>query len=176
MYSFTSHLARSLALIAVLTVGLCSSVMNWRFGFQLGHTPIDCYVLGVFGVALDVVKWLAPWLAALAFAQKAYVRSVAAVLVWLACISWSFTAATGFSALNREAVATEHQAITNELENAQLRLKQANEDLALIPLESAMASNNRVHQCHNATLDRPVPKSSGGRKADPRCRDCPELD
>jgi hypothetical protein len=85
MTRIASHLFRLLAITAVLTVGLCS--MNWRFGLQLGSSPFDGLVRGVFSVGLDVVKWLSPLFVGLAFANRAYVRSAAALLIWVACVA-----------------------------------------------------------------------------------------
>jgi hypothetical protein len=73
MTRIASYLFRLLAITAVLTAGLCSMVMNWRFGLQLGSTPFDGVILGVFSVGPDVVKWLSPLSVGLAFATRAYV-------------------------------------------------------------------------------------------------------
>jgi hypothetical protein len=49
MTRIASHLFRPLAITAVLTVGLCSMVMNWRIGHQLGSTPIKGANGAIFG-------------------------------------------------------------------------------------------------------------------------------
>ena len=48
---------RLLALAAVLTAGVCTTIMNWHFSYQLGTNVFDAYVWGTFSVALDVCKW-----------------------------------------------------------------------------------------------------------------------
>ena len=53
MKKVLSHLSRIIIMIAVLTVGLCSSVMNFRFGYHLGSTSFDGFILGTLSVSLD---------------------------------------------------------------------------------------------------------------------------
>jgi hypothetical protein len=153
MIRFASHLFRLLAIVAVLTVGLCSTLMNWRFGLQLGNTPFDGMVLGVFSVGLDVVKWLSPLFVGSALAQRAFVRSAAALLIWVSCVIYSFTAALGFSASNREAVAFRQQLTQDQLAQARERLKRANEDLAILRSNPRWSASSA---CTNATLSQSV--------------------
>jgi hypothetical protein len=153
MTRIASLLFRLLAITAVLTVGLCSMVMNWRFGFQLGSAPFDGVVLGVFSVGLDVVKWLCPLFVGLAFANRAYVRSTAAFLIWIACVVYSLTAAIGFSASNREAVALTRQLTDEQLAQTRERLKRANEDLATLRSSPRWSASSA---CTNATLSQSV--------------------
>jgi hypothetical protein len=83
--------------------------MNWRFSFQLGTTNWDAYIWAVFSVALDVTKWLMlPYAAVAGTTQKS--RAAAAILIWLVATMYSFGAAIGFAALNREHAASEHLA------------------------------------------------------------------
>jgi hypothetical protein len=153
MIRFASHLLRLLAIIAVLTVGLCSTLMNWRFGLQLGNTTFDGVVLGVFSVGLDVVKWISPLLVGLAFAHRAYVRSAAALLIWVSCVVYSFTAAIGFSASNREAVTLTQQLSQDQRAQARERLKRANEDQATLRSNPRWSASSA---CTNATLSQSV--------------------
>jgi hypothetical protein len=149
MTRIASHLFRLLAITAVLTVGLCSMMMNWRFGLQLGSTPFDGLVLGVFSVGLDVVKWLSPLFVGFAFANGAYVRSTAALLIWVACVVYSLTAAIGFSASNREAITLTQRFTQDQLAQTRERLKRANEDLATLRSSPRWSASSA---CTNATL------------------------
>ncbi len=62
----TNRLVRYLAAAAVLTAGVCTTAMNWRFSYQLGTTEWDSTIWAIFSVALDVSKWLMLPFAALA--------------------------------------------------------------------------------------------------------------
>jgi hypothetical protein len=153
MTRIASHLFRLFAITAVLTVGLCSMMMNWRFGLHLGSTHFDGVVLGVFSVGLDVVKWLSPLFVGFAFANRAYVRSAAALLIWVACVIYSFTAAIGFSASNREAVTLTQQLTQDQLAQTRERLKRANEDLATLRSNPRWSASSA---CTTATLSQSV--------------------
>lgn len=100
--------SRCLAAAAVISAGLCTTVMNWRFSFQLANNQFDATVWATFSVALDVCKWLM-----LPFAARAWprhkLRSLAAASIWLVAASYSFVAALGFAAINREATAAERR-------------------------------------------------------------------
>ena len=102
-------MTRALAILAVLVAGVCTTAMNWRFSYQLGTTVWDSYTWATFSVALDVSKWLMLPFAALAWRDHK-LRSVAALAIWLVATIYSFTAAIGFAALNRETSISERQA------------------------------------------------------------------
>ncbi len=49
---------RYLAALSIITVGICTTAMNWRFSYQLGTSEFDSIVLATFSVALGVAKWM----------------------------------------------------------------------------------------------------------------------
>jgi hypothetical protein len=101
--------SRTIAALAILVAGICTTIMNWRFSYQLGTNPADSTTWATFSVALDVAKWLMLPFAALSWpTHKA--RAVAAAAIWLVATIYSFTAAIGFAALNRATIAAEHKA------------------------------------------------------------------
>lgn len=89
------------ATIAIVVAGACTTVMNWIFSFQLGTNALDSYTWAVFSVALDVAKWLMLPYAALAWTFHKP-RAAAAASIWFISTIYSFTAAVGFAALNRD--------------------------------------------------------------------------
>ena len=107
----TAHVARYIAALAILVAGACTTAMNWRFSYQLGTTEWDSYTWAIFSVALDVTKWLMLPCAALAW-QFHKARASAAIAIWLIATIYSFTAAIGFAALNRDTTTAQrrHQA------------------------------------------------------------------
>jgi hypothetical protein len=99
---------RYLAALAVVVAGVCTTAMNWRFSYQLGTSTWDGYTWATFSVALDVAKWLMLPLAAVAWPRHRP-RAMAAFAIWLMATIYSFAAAIGFAALNRDATAAERQ-------------------------------------------------------------------
>lgn len=97
-----------LALFTVSIAGICTTAMNWRFSYQLGTTVWDSYTLATFSVALDVSKWLMLPFAALAWKDHK-LRALAAFSIWLVATTYSFTAAMGFAAVNRDTIVSERQ-------------------------------------------------------------------
>jgi hypothetical protein len=93
-------MTRFIALLAVLTAGACTTVMNWRFSYQLGTIPLDSMVWATFSVALDVAKWVMLPVAAWAWPRHK-LRAGAACLIWLVATTYSFVAAVGFAAVHR---------------------------------------------------------------------------
>jgi len=102
---------RYAAALAVIVAGACTTAMNWRFSYQLGTSAWDSYTWAIFSVALDVTKWLMLPFAALAW-RNHKPRAIAAFAIWLVATIYSFTAAIGFAALNRETSVSERQAQT----------------------------------------------------------------
>lgn len=107
----TSVITHFIAIAAIVVAGLCTTAMNWRFSFLLGTTYWDGYIWAIFSVALDVSKWIMlPYAAAAGTAHK--LRAGAAVLIWLVATIYSFTAAIGFAALNRDHLTAQRVART----------------------------------------------------------------
>ena len=99
---------RLLATAAIVVAGVCTTAMNWRFSYQLGTNEFDSITWAVFSVALDVLKWvMLPYAALASGTHKS--RAAAATTIWLVATIYSFTAAIGFAALNRDATAAERQ-------------------------------------------------------------------
>jgi hypothetical protein len=126
-----------IAVAAIVVAGVCTTAMNWRFSFQLGTSVWDSYTWAIFSVALDVAKWFM-----LPYAARAWkvnqLRSAAALSIWLVATIYSFTAAIGFAALNRDAVNAERQHQTN--------LRKEVETIKLSPRWQASAA------CADATI------------------------
>jgi hypothetical protein len=99
---------RYAAALAIVVAGICTTAMNWRFSYQLGTSVWDSYTWAIFSVALDVTKWLMLPFAALAW-RGHKLRAVAAFTIWLVATIYSFTAAIGFAALNRETSVAERE-------------------------------------------------------------------
>ncbi len=108
MTSSGPNIIRYLACFAIVVAGLCTTAMNWRFSYQLGSTEWDSYTWAIFSVALDVTKWLMLPCAALAW-QFHKIRALAAISIWLFATIYSFTAAIGFAALNRDTTTAERR-------------------------------------------------------------------
>src|SRR5262245_49153738 len=97
-----------LAIAAIFTAGACTTAMNWRFSYQLGTTDWDSAIWAIFSVALDVTKWLMLPYAALA-GRLRKIQALAAITIWFVATTYSFTAAIGFAALNRDTTTSERQ-------------------------------------------------------------------
>ena len=100
---------RKIAAVAIIIAGLCTTSMNWRFSFQLGTTVFDSYIWAIFSVALDVAKWFMLPFAAISWPTHKP-RASAAVAIWIVATIYSFTAAIGFAALNRDTSLSDRQA------------------------------------------------------------------
>ena len=100
---------RKIAAVAIIIAGLCTTSMNWRFSFQLGTTVYDSYIWAIFSVALDVAKWFMLPFAAISWPTHKP-RASAAVSIWIVATIYSFTAAIGFAALNRDTSLSDRQA------------------------------------------------------------------
>lgn len=112
-------MTRLVAIFAILVAGICTTAMNWRFSYQLGTSTWDSYTWAIFSVALDITKWLMLPFAALTW-RNHKLRSLAAFAIWLVATIYSFTAAIGFAALNRETSVSERQAQSDLRKTLQL--------------------------------------------------------
>lgn len=108
MTSPRPQVTRYLACLAILVAGVCTTAMNWRFSYQLGTTEWDSTIWAIFSVALDITKWLMLPIAALA-GRRRKLRALAAFIIWLIATTYSFGAAIGFAALNRDTTTSERE-------------------------------------------------------------------
>lgn len=99
---------RYIAAAAILTAGACTTAMNWRFSYQLGTTEWDSTIWAIFSVALDVAKWVMLSFAAAA-GRRHKLRALAAFSIWFIATAYSFTAAIGFAAFNRDGASADRQ-------------------------------------------------------------------
>lgn len=151
--STSTFAARALAGGAVIVAGLCTTSMNWQFGHQLASSEFDGHVLGTFSVALDICKWFALGLAALAWRARAYPRAAAGLAVWLVAVAYSGAAAIGFSALNRDTTAAERTGTVERIERARVAYKEATARIAEAKASERWAATSA---CTNATAPRSV--------------------
>jgi len=94
----------ALGVLGVLAASLLlavSAAMNWRFGYSLGHSELDSQLLGLASAASDCLKALIPFFLFAALRNRQWSQAAAAGLLWGVCLTYSFTSALGFSAINR---------------------------------------------------------------------------
>lgn len=89
---------KAISIIAVVVAGLCTAAFNWQFSYGLGRTEHEALTWAIFSVALDVTKWTMLVIAVRAWPS---INALAALVIWIAATSYSFTAALGFAASNR---------------------------------------------------------------------------
>lgn len=151
--SYSTTAARVLAGGAVLVAGACTTTMNWRFGHQLGSSELDGQVLGAFSVALDIAKWFALGLAAIAWQTRARFRAAAGLAVWLVAVIYSATAAIGFTALNRDTSMAERKGETERIERTQRDYEEASSQIVTIKANKRWSDTSA---CSNATATKSV--------------------
>ena len=118
------NLSRWTAGLAIVIASMCTTAMNWRFSYQLGTNEWDSYTWAIFSVALDVTKWVMLPCAALAWTHHK-LRALAAIAIWLVATIYSFSAAIGFAALNRD--------ITTSARSQQVELQKTIETMKQSP-------------------------------------------
>jgi hypothetical protein len=151
--SLSTFAARALAGGAVIVAGVCSTAMNWRFGYQLGSSELDSLVLGTFSVTLDIAKWFALGLAAIAWRAGARIRATAGLAVWLVAVVYSGAAALGFSALNRDTTTAEREQSSQRIERARVAYREAT---ALVSEAKAAKRWAATSGCTDATAPKSV--------------------
>lgn len=86
-----------------------SGVMNWRFGYMLGHTELDAQLFAAMSASADGLKALIPFFGYVAWRQRMYLPGLVCALVWGVCTAYSFTSGFGFGAANRAYTASKKQ-------------------------------------------------------------------
>ena len=149
----SNRMCRWLAMSAVLTAGVCTTIMNWRFSFQLGHNEIDAYVWATFSVALDICKWTMLSLAALTW-RAHRLRAISAVTIWIVATVYSFAAALGFSAINRDATVGERRSQFELLATIQTMKQSPRWQSSAACADATTKSSKEFCAIYNANLSR----------------------
>lgn len=152
MSTFAAKLAgalwRIVLLLALLTIGGVSAALNARFGYLLGEDEVSRWAFMALSIAVDVTKWLLPIAAGLAWRQSAYIRFAACLLLWAWAGFYSFTAAVGFSAYNRDLMSAGRSESLAERTRADTAWKTAQTTLATLQASDRWTS---TRACTNAT-------------------------
>ena len=122
----------ALGVLGVIAAGILlavSAAMNWRFGYSLGKTELDGFILGSASAAADCFKALVPFFFFAALRNKMWSQAAASAMVWIVVTGYSLTSALGHAALNRLDTAGQrathaqsHQDLRNDLERTRSQL------------------------------------------------------
>lgn len=127
------HALGALGVLAATVLLLVSGAMNWRFGYSLGHSEVDSQLLGLASAAADGLKALIPFFLFAALRNKAWSQALAATLLWTVCVTYSFTSALGFSALNRADTAGSRIVQASAYSDLKTEIDTARERLGWVP-------------------------------------------
>ncbi|MCF6199170.1 MAG: hypothetical protein L3J67_07200 [Hyphomicrobiaceae bacterium] len=148
----------ALGTVGVIAAGvllLVSASMNYTFGFGLGKTPLESYILGAGSVGADVLKALIPFLVLYAIKHRSWMQAAAGVLVWTICTTYSLTSSLGFAAHNRADTMGERTIAATQYSDLRSELKAVNTKLGWIPQHRSVAE---VDADINAILDKRIQK------------------
>lgn len=135
--------------------------MNFHFGYTLGKSEVEKYILGSGSVGADILKAILPFFIAYALRNRSFVQALAAVLVWAVCTTSSLTASIGFAALNRADTVGERQLAATQYSDLRTQLKHVEEKLGWIPQHRSAAE---VEADINAILDTRIKKGRDAGK------------
>ncbi len=95
------HVFAVLGCIAALIMLCVSAAMNWQYGYSLGETEFNAYVLGAASIAADCLKALLPFFIYAAWRQRNWSQAISGTALWAVCILYALTSAIGFASTNR---------------------------------------------------------------------------
>lgn len=90
-----------LGLVASVIILAVSGSMNYRFGYNLGRSPLDALIYGWASAGADILKAIAPFFFFAAVASRQKGVALAAGMVWVIMTAYGLTSAAGHAALNR---------------------------------------------------------------------------
>jgi hypothetical protein len=95
------HVFAVLGCIAALIMLCVSAAMNWQYGYSLGETEFNAYVLGAASIAADCLKALLPFFIYAAWRHRNWSQAISGTALWAVCILYALTSAIGFASTNR---------------------------------------------------------------------------
>lgn len=127
------HLLGALGVLAAGVLLAVSAAMNWRFGYGLGQSEFDSFVLGSASAAADCLKALVPFFFFAAIRNRMWSQAIASAIVGLVVTSYSLTSALGFAMTERLGKAGERTQATETYKDLRADLKRAQDQLSWIP-------------------------------------------
>jgi cell division protein FtsB len=88
------------AIVAVALL-LASAAMNYHFGQSFGRTSYEAAIYGSVSVLAVFCNGLCPFFLSWFWEGRRYASALAAGLLWVLCLIYSFSSALGFAAENR---------------------------------------------------------------------------
>jgi len=95
------HVFAVIGCIAALIMLCVSAAMNWQYGYSLGETEFNAYVLGAASIAADCLKALLPFFIFAAWRHRNWSQAISGSALWVICILYALTSAIGFASTNR---------------------------------------------------------------------------
>jgi hypothetical protein len=161
------HVFGAVGVLASLILLCVSAAMNYQFGFSLGKTPFDSYILGAASIAADIMKALMPFFIFSAWRQRNYPQAMGAAAVWIVCIVYAMTSALGFTALNRSDTSGQRAIQHEKYEDLRAEMNRINQQQSWLekhrPSGTVQAELDASKQnyrwtssegCTNATVDK----------------------
>lgn len=133
----------ALGILGVLAAGVLlavSAAMNWRFGYSLGKTELDGFILGSASAAADCFKALVPFFLFAAIRNRMWSQAIASALVWVVVTSYSLTSSLGHAALNRLDTAGQRATEAQSYKDLRADLDRAREQMSWIPQHRPIAT------------------------------------
>ena len=151
----------SITAVCLFIVGLA---MNARFAASFGQTIEAAILLAAIGLAVDLLAVLLPTVGAELWRRRAVVSAMAAWSIWVAALTMSLLAATGFAATNiGDAVAGRDKIVS---ESASLR-----DLIGQLRAERATITETRAAAAIDAELQQAQPGAQAVWKITSGCRD-----
>jgi hypothetical protein len=123
---------------------MVSAYLNAMFLARLGKTPLDQYVYGAAGVAIDVFMALCPFFYLSAFKNREFLRGGFALLLWVALTAFSAQSAIGHLASSRGDAASNRAVAADTYKDAREELKKLKERRDWLPRPSESAESLRA--------------------------------
>ena len=95
------HIFGVFGCLASLILLCVSAAMNWQYGYSLGETQFNAYVLGAASIAADCMKALLPFFIFAAWRNRSWSQALGGAALWAVCILYALTSAIGFASTNR---------------------------------------------------------------------------
>lgn len=126
----TRYAIASAGVVASLCMLMVSAYLNAVFLARLGKTPMDAYVYGSAGIAIDVFMALCPFFYLSAFKNREWLRGSFALVLWVALTAFSAQSAIGHLASSRGDAASNREVASDTYKQTQDDLKRLRAELA----------------------------------------------
>lgn len=142
--------ARGFGFVVICVAAACTMTMNAYFGYKSATVLMECLLLAVLSIVVDLIRFLGLPQIFHHFERGAWVKGLLSSFLWTVTVGYCFLSAFGFAVMTKETTVTVKNSGSEKYNEAILKKKNATDALSFAKATQRWTATSA---CTDATLD-----------------------